>query len=129
MKKIEKVTSFLLLTAIIALGIATFSCGVVGCGSTPASKAVQIERIVITGVNDAMTEWASYVNAGKATKDQVSKVKLGYDSYIVAQATAKAVIEKAITSGSSDPNETALATQAVKDAEAQLIDLVNSFIK
>jgi uncharacterized lipoprotein NlpE involved in copper resistance len=125
----KKVGSFIILVAITTLAIVTFSGAIVGCGSTPASKAVQIERVVILGVNDAMTEWASYVNAGKATKDQVAKVKLGYDSYVVAQATAKAVIEKAITSGSSDPNETALATQAVKDAEAQLIDLVNSFIK
>ncbi len=107
------------------LAIVTFT----GCGTNAPTKAAQGEQILITAVNDGMTEWAAYVNAGKAKQSQIDLVKISYNSYYTAQQTAKAVIEKVI---SKDPTATVAdvgtANQAVKDAENALLVLLNSFI-
>lgn len=103
----------------------------VSCGTTPAAKATQVERIVIHSVNDAMTEWAARVNAGKATQAQVDAVKKGYGDYLAAQAVAKAAIEKAAIAeqaGQPATGDVDTANQAVSNAETALINLINSFL-
>lgn len=100
----------------------------VGCGTTPAAKFAQGERVLITSVNDGMTEWSAYVNAGKATQKQVDAVKTGYNAYVTAQGVAKAVLEKSVVSTVS-PTELTTANKAVTDAEAAVLALLNQYIK
>lgn len=123
MKRLNKI---LLAALLLALPI-SFT----GCGTTAPAKAAQVERVIILSVNDAMTEWAAHVNAGLATQKQIDTVKTAYNSYFVAQRAAKAAIEKAIIAGDTAATETdiASANQAVSDAEAALLSLINSFIK
>lgn len=118
----------LLLIALLAGSLAFLP----GCGSTPASKAAQGERIVIHSVNDAMTEWAAYVNAGKATAQQIKDVQTAYDAYFAAQQVAKAAIEKLAVAESggqaTSPADVATANAAVTNAENTLIGLIGSII-
>jgi len=100
------------------------------CGTNAPTKAAQAEAVLITSVNAGMSQWASYVNAGKAKQSQIDTVKTAYNSYYAAQLIAKAVIEKAIA---KDPTATAealnLSSQAVTDAENNLITLLNALLK
>lgn len=120
----------LALAALLCIAVdATVLLWTPGCGTNAPTKAAQAEQLVIHSVNDGMTEWATFVNAGKAKQSQIDRVKTAYNAYYAAQVTAKAVIEKAIA---KDPNTTQAdldtANKAVKDAETSLIGLLNSFL-
>lgn len=120
-----------------ALGLATVGLmGTTGCGTTAATRATQIDRPVITAVNDAMAEWRDYVNAGKATRTQINEVHTAYDAYYAAQMILKAAVEK-LAAAENTPTTTgtaqyeadiAISNQAVTDAEIALVRLVNKYI-
>ncbi len=101
-----------------------------GCGTNAPTKAAQAEQIVITSVNAAMSQWAAYVNAGKAKQSQIDRVRNIYNGYYTAELAAKAVIEKLIA---KDPTTTQAdidtANQAVTDAGNALIAVLNSYLK
>jgi hypothetical protein len=114
---------------LLALAGGLVLAGPVGCGTTPASKAAQAERLIIRSVNDAMAEWKLCVDTGKATQSQIDDVRHAYKTYVLAQLTAKAVIEKAIASSdSSSESDLAIATNSVNQAEQALLGLVNQFL-
>jgi ABC-type sugar transport system substrate-binding protein len=119
----KKLTSTLLFCAALAITANLTT----GCGSTPATKAAQAEKIIITSVNDGMQEWAAYVNAGRAKKSQIDKVHTAYNDYYAAQLVAKAVIEKA-TSGPVTQAEIETANKSVTDAEVALLAILNSYL-
>ncbi len=99
-----------------------------GCATTPAGSTVQAEKPIIQAVNDAMTEFAAYANAGKATPAQITSVTKAYNIYFAAQGVAKAVLEKSIAGGGTQA-DIDTANAAVITSEQALISLVNSFIK
>ncbi len=101
-----------------------------GCAGTPKSVAVyKAEGAVIATVDTAVSLFADYAKAGKATQKQLDTVKASYSYYYEAQQVAKAALEKYIAS--SSPDDAAgivLANQAVADAEASLISTVNQIL-
>ena len=100
-----------------------------GCGTNAPTKAAQAEQILITSVNVAMSQWASHVNAGKATQAQIDNVRKAYEAYYTAQTVAKAAIEKAIVKDpSATPADVATAASAVQSAEVAILGLVNSYL-
>lgn len=111
----------------LAIGLAYWTTG---CGTNAPTKAAQAEQILIRSVNDGMTEWAAYVNAGKAKSSQIQQVKNAYNIYYTTQLAIKAVIEKLIA---KDPGtsvqDLATANAAVVDAENALIATLNAFLQ
>lgn len=105
-----------------------------GCGTTPETKIAQGAQIVIAGVNDAMSEWAAYVNAGKAKQSQIDKVETAYNAYYTAIQALRAVCDKM---AAKDPTATAadltVANAAVQNAESALLSeiatILNAVIK
>lgn len=76
-----------------------------------------------------MSQWASHVNAGKATQAQIDNVRKAYEAYYTAQTVAKAAIEKAIVKDpSATPADVATAASAVQSAEVAILGLVNSYL-
>jgi hypothetical protein len=112
-------TVFLLILWTVSLSVWTLETG---CGTTPETKITQGAQIVITSVNDAMSEWVAYVNAGKATQKQIDTVKTAYNGYYTAMKTLQAVCDKV---AAKDPTATAAdltaANTAVTNAENALI--------
>jgi hypothetical protein len=104
-----------------------------GCATKPVQKVIQGEGILITSVDTGMKIWADYVNAhltdGKVTQKQLDTVKEAYNAYYASQMTAKAVIEKILSNVSTNQADALTANLAVKNAEAELLNLLNSYIK
>lgn len=100
-----------------------------GCGTNAPTKAAQAEQILITSVNDAVSELVGAINAGKLTQKQIDEAHAAYTAYYNAQQVAKAAIEKAITapSGTSQADINT-ANAAVTNAENALITLANTYI-
>ena len=104
-----------------------------GCATKPVQKVIQAEAILITSVDTGMQIWASYVNAhltdGKVTQKQLDTVKEAYNAYYAAQQSAKAIIEKILSNVSTNQNDALIANLAVKNAEAELLKILNAYIK
>ncbi len=105
-----------------------------GCGTTPETKIAQGAQLVITGVNDGMSEWAAYVNAGKAKQSQIDTVKTAYNAYYTATKVLNAVLDKmAAKDPTATPADMNAANDAVKHAEtallSELADVMNAVIK
>lgn len=119
------------LKSILALPIllATLALSNSGCFSTTTGKVVQAEGVIITSVDVGMKSWKDYVVAGKATQNQVDTVKKYYDIYYNAQLASKAALEKYVASKSADDlAATTTASDAVNQAEAGLLTLLNGYL-
>lgn len=122
----QKFITYGALICLIGLFVASFP----GCAQTPAGKVVQAERVVVTSVDVGMQQWAVYVKAGKATQEQVDQVKVYYGIYYMAQLTAKAALEKWVSSGTvNDATGAAQAQVSVQQAEAQILALLNQYLQ
>lgn len=122
------------LLSLLSVVVLTLSANLfTGCGSTPVQKAIKSEGVLIVSVDSGMQIWASYVRQhqsdGKVTQSQVDTVKTAYNAYYDAQQVAKAIIEKIITNGTTNPADIATANAAVINAENQLLALLNQYIK
>lgn len=105
-----------------------------GCGTTPETKITQGAQIVITSVNDAMSEWSNYVNSGKAKQSQIDTVKTAYNAYYTAVQALRAVCDKmAAKDPTTTPADLATANAAVQNAESALLSevatILNAVIK
>jgi len=118
----------LLFIAALAMGIVAGSRLLTGCGTTPETKIAQGAQIVITGVNDAMSEWATYVNAGKAKQSQIDKVKTAYNAYYAAIQALRAVSEKMASNSGGSASELATANASVAGAESALLGQVATIL-
>ncbi len=112
----------LLLMAMLFASLATFT----GCG-TPESIAYKTTAITATGVDGAMNGWGDYVRAGKATAADEARVRAALDKYLAAQAVERDVVKSAKTN--PDPNAVNLASKAISDASASLIELIATLTK
>ena len=115
----------LLLCAVLCLGTN-------GCGTTPATKAAQADQIVITAVNDIMSEWWTFVNAGKATPAQIAQVETTYNAYYKAQMVLRGVLERsAVNDPATAPTAAEIATAKSTSDQAQvaLLDLVRLLLQ
>ncbi len=112
------------LSLLVGPAIVTFQ----GCGTTPETKIAQGAQIVITGVNDAMSEWATYVNAGKAKQSQIDKVKTAYNAYYAAIQALRAVSDKMAANSGGSAADLATANAAVQGAESALLGQVATIL-
>ena len=115
----------LILIGGLLISTATFQ----GCKTSPSSAVVKTEGVVITSVDTAMTFWAQWVKAGKATQPQVDTIKTAYQKYYDAQMAAKVVIEKWLVTGGTNAVVVAEASTQVTAAQTTLLNLVNTYIK
>jgi hypothetical protein len=97
-----------------------------GCSSTPEAVATQAAGTQVLTVDAAMKGWADWVNQGRATQEQVDKVRDLYMTYyIAAKAEEKALIAYV---GSSTNNPASVdwpaAARAVQAAQADLLALI-----
>lgn len=110
-------------------GIALMS----GCGTTPVQATIKSEAVLITSVDVGMNLWHDYVVAhltdGKVTQNQIDTIKQAYNGYVLAQAVAKATIEKVLTNVSTNQVDVTTANQSVQSAENDLLSLLNLYIK
>lgn len=116
------------LAALLALAsfLLAVSLSMTSCGTTPETKIAQGAQIVITGVNDAMSEWANYVNQGKATQKQIDTVKLAYNGYYDAVQVVRALAEKmAAKQPGATAADLATANTAMVNAETSLLNAVS----
>lgn len=119
---------------LMALWLAAIAACVVsvhtGCSTDATSTAVNADAVVITGVNAAMTTWASYVNAGKATQSQVATVSNAYSLYYQAQLVAS----NAASIYSANPSTNtatakANALAAALASQSNIVAIVNQLVK
>lgn len=115
----------IIICAVLAI-TATFSNG---CATTPIQSTIKAEGVLITSVDTGMNLWHDRVIAGKATQSQIDAVHTAYDAYYDAQMVAKAAIEKVLAGQSTNPNDVNTANLAVQNAETQIINLLNQYIK
>ena len=116
--------------SLIALcGLCFISSFVAGCGTTPATKLAQGEKVVITSVNVGVKQVVSAINAGKLTQKQCDSFRKYYTDYTDAQLLAKAAIEKLnASSAGATADDAQLANEAVNKAELTLLAFINSVI-
>ena len=112
--------------ALIGALALTFSAG---CSTNQTHSADISEAVVITSVNTGLFVWHDLVVAGKATQSQIDTVHKAYDAYYTAQTVAKAAIEKAILNNTPNAADVTTANQAVTDAEAALLAILNQYVK
>lgn len=116
----------------LLLGVAIISLALftVGCGSTPLQNAAKADAAVVMTVDQGMTAWSKYVNAGNATQAQVDAVHKAYDTYYNSQLVAKAAFESAIASSStnSTPADTTTVQNAVNASKQALINLITQYM-
>lgn len=117
-------------STILALLLCIGSVGLVGCSTDATTTAVNSDAVVITGVNAAMTTWASYVNSGKATIAQVNSVSnayaLYYQSQIIASNLATAYVENPTTNlAGAEQNALVAALQS----QTNIVAIINQLVK
>lgn len=120
----KNITLSLVLGFTLALGA--------GCKTSQINTSIKSEGVIIVTVDTGMKIWAQRVNAGQATQAQVDTVKIAYNAYYSAQQAAKAAIEKAMVSSSTNSTsltDIATANTAVVNAENSLLSILNTFIK
>ncbi len=104
-----------------------------GCSTSKTQNAIKAEGALITTVDTGMGLWRDYVTLhvsdGKVTQKQIDTVRLAYNSYYAAQQVAKAAIEKVMSGVSTNQADIATANAAVANAEAQLLSILNTYIK
>jgi len=121
--------SNLLKSTAFALCLACGAGFFTGCQSA-TNTAVQADAVIIPTGNAAMTAWAAYVNAGKATIGQINTVSNAYFLYYNAQLTASnaAVIyanNPTSTFGGALTNDLLLA----QSSETNIIAIVSQLTK
>ena len=101
-----------------------------GCAKDVTSNAVNADATVITGVNAAMTTWASYVNSGKATQSQVNTVSNAYSLYYQSQLIASNL---AVAYASNPATNLAAAEQnallAALQSETNIVNIIGQLTK
>ena len=84
-----------------------------GC-STPS--VVKTEGVIVTTVDTGMKTWALYVTAhlndGKVTQKEINDVQTGYQAYYNAQLVSEALLENAVSTGST--NDIAATEETVR---------------
>lgn len=111
------------------LFLCTLLVALVGCKSTPQSIAIKSEGVIITSVDLGMKGWATYVNAGKATQQQVDTVKSAYNTYYNAQLIAESALTMYIQTGSTNATTINATSAEVSVAETALLNILNQYIK
>jgi hypothetical protein len=114
---------------LLLLSLCLSSALIDGCGSTPATKLAQGEKVLITSVNVAVRQVVIAINAGKLTQKQCDTFKKYYVDYTEAQKVAKAAILKlnAAQPGATTADADA-ANNAVQEAETVLLSFINSVL-
>jgi uncharacterized protein YcfL len=104
-----------------------------GCQTPAAVTITQSEGVLITTVDTGMKVWASYVtlhqNDGKVTATQVNNIEQAYNTYYDAQEMAKGLLELYVSNGTTNTVSITTANTAVANAEAALLNLINTYIK
>jgi hypothetical protein len=104
-------------------------CGA-SCNKTSVVQPiVQSEGVIVTSVDTGMKLWSLYVNSGNATQAQVDQVKAAYVTYFNAQNAAKALLETATVSGSTNSVDLSTANTAVVTAENSLLAILSTYLK
>lgn len=134
----KNVTQFInrvgLLVALL-FGFAISGFVVTACKTNPIQATIKAEGALITSVDVGMSMWHDYVvihltdGDGKVTQKQIDTVKQYYNTYVSAQNIAKAAIEKALASGSTNSVDVDIANSAVTSAEQSLLSILNHYVK
>ena len=101
-----------------------------GCSTSATTTAVNADAVVISGVNAAMTAWASEVNAGKANATQIASVSNAYAAYYNSQLTVSNLAAAYVASPSTNLS-TAITTaeQALALSATNIVQIINTFSK
>jgi hypothetical protein len=107
-----------------SIGISLFACFIaisIGC-----QTSIKSTRVAIITIDAAMQAWAEYVNSGKATPEQISKVHLAYGRYYAAIESARAATIAYKTSNNTNDLQRTLI--AVAAAQPQVLNLILQFL-
>lgn len=99
-----------------------------GC-TTQQLAVIKTEGVIVTTVDTGMKGWALYVNAGKASPQQVAAVENAYNAYYDAQIIAENVLTNYIQTGGTNVLTLTQTSSAVQTAEASLLSLLNQYLK
>lgn len=111
------------LAVTLTVGVPTFNTG---CGNT--SRGIyNTEVVVINSVDAAMLSWRDHVKAGKATQDQVDKVKASYAKYYESQQILKETMKAYVAEDVND-NTLTTALTVLNQNKASLLNLIVSFM-
>lgn len=103
--------------------------GLNGCGTNTPTKAAQVDKVVITTVNDGVKIIVKKINAGQLTQKQCDSFNDYYQKYYDAQQIVKAAIEKVNSAGATATvDDINRAQTAVNSAERALLDFINSVL-
>lgn len=99
-----------------------------GCSTDTVTKAVNADAVTITAVNAAMTTFASYANAGKATPTQITTVSNAYAAYYNAQIVASNAAMLYVQAPSTNlATAETLAIATALASESNIVAIVNAF--
>jgi len=77
-----------------------------------------------------MTAWASYVNAGKATEQQITTVSNAYNTYYNAQLVASNAVTVYLINPTTNLQSMVMdATTAVANSKTNIVNIISSFTK
>src|ERR1039457_6461669 len=123
----KKILVLLSLSALLGVAFVTPSCS-----TSQTTTVTKAEGVVVNTVDVGMKTWHDYVvlhlTDGKVTQKEIDNVSTGYTAYYNAQLVVKAMLEKLVTTGSTNTVDLATSNTAVTSAETSLLALINQYL-